>query len=94
MNMDKNQLTEKERKELELLDNPQIMSMGSATLWGNIFGSNPLNNKSKRKERVSELRTKNRMLELKLDPNKDWQKYYEIRKEEEKRFDERFKNVM
>jgi len=43
--------------------------------------------KERHKEKVTELKTKTRMSELGLNPNKDWQKYYEIRKEEEENFD-------
>lgn len=92
-----NPLTDKEIKELELLDNPAEQRMGNTTtgMWGFFQNSsNSLTNKSKRKERVAELRTKIRMFELKLDLSKDWQKYYEIRQEEEKRFDKRFKDVI
>jgi hypothetical protein len=92
----KKQLTEEERKELELLDNPAEQRMGNIAggLPAMLFGmGDPLTNKKKRKEKVVELRTKMRMFELDLDSNKDWQKYYEIREEEEKRFDERFKDI-
>lgn len=94
--MKKNQpLTEKERKELEELDNPNIEYFSPAggmfAILGTLFTSK--GNKGRRKERVVSIRTKIRINELGIDPNKDYQAYYEIVKEEEKRFDERFKNI-
>ncbi len=49
--------------------------------------------KKRYKEKTIELKTKTRMLELGLNSNKDYQKYYKIIREEEERFDERFKNI-
>ncbi|HOX61209.1 MAG TPA: hypothetical protein PLV72_04390 [Candidatus Magasanikbacteria bacterium] len=80
-------ITEAEKKELEFLDNPQVQLGTPASGAIAFLAFNTLN---KRKERVTELRTKLRMEELGLNENKDWQKFYEIRAEEEKRFDERF----
>ena len=82
-------LTEKERKELEVLDNPDVEWLIPPI--GGIFlilsrGSYIKN----RKKRVVNLRTKIRIEEEELDKNRDSQRYYEIRSEEEKRFDERF----
>ena len=39
------------------------------------------------KARTIELKTKNRIKELGLDKNEDWQKYYEIRNEEERKIE-------
>ncbi len=95
-----NPLTDEETKELETLDNPAEQRMGNITsltpyFFSKIFGGgDPLTNKSARRKRVVELRTKMKMFELDLDSNSDWQKYYDIRGEEEKRFDERFKNLV
>lgn len=80
-------LTEKEKKELEILDNPNVEFLSPS--YGPIIATF-LYSKNKRKERVIELRTKKRMEELGLHPKKDWQKYYKIRKEEEERFDKKF----
>ncbi len=86
-------LSEKRKKELEMLDNPEIQTLSSS--W-NPFGSflfgDKIGNLTKRKERVVELRIKMRLEELGLNANKDFQRYYQIREEEERRFDERFKN--
>ena len=41
--------------------------------------------KERHKKKTIELETKTRMLELGLNPNKDWQEYYKIRNEEEKK---------
>ena len=83
-------LTEKEKKELEMLDNPDIeyFSPASGGLFSSLINSNLAGN---RKERVVELRIKIRMEEAGLNENEDWQKYHEIQNEEENRFDERFK---
>jgi len=100
-------LTDKEKKELEVLDDPTKHQKFDffSILWysfllffnffgvGSFFGSNWPNSPTERKERVVKLRTKMKMYELDINPNVDYQKYYEVRKEEEKRFDERFKNV-
>ena len=40
--------------------------------------------KNRHRKKIIELKTRTRMSELGLDPYKDWQKYYEIREEEEK----------
>ena len=82
-------LTKKEKKELEELDNPEIEFLQSPTGLGGVFSN--LFKVSNRKERVVELKTKKRMGEAGLDENKDWQKYYEIQEEEEKRFDDKLK---
>lgn len=83
-------LSEKEIKELEMLDNPNVEYFSSASggIFSSLINSSSISN---RKERVVELRIKIRMEELGLDSNNDWQKYHEIQNEEEKRFDERFK---
>jgi len=83
--MDK--LTDQEKKELELLDNPEIKFLAPT-----IGAINPftVTNMSKRKERVVNLRTRQKMFEQGLDENKDWQKYYKIKEEEERCFDKRF----
>jgi len=88
-------LTDKEKKELELLDNPKEQRMPSFTGSFQIFTNflNPLISKARRKERVAELRTKMRMSELGLNEHNDWKRYYEIKEEEEKRFDDRFKDL-
>ena len=81
-------LTEKERKELELLDNPNVQFLSPAfggpllALFGK-YGN-------RRKARVVQLRTKMRMGKLGLDPKKDHQKYSQIIAQEEDRFDKRF----
>jgi hypothetical protein len=82
-------LTEKERKELEILDNPKIEFLSSPISAGplvKIFGKHGKN----RKDKVVELRTKMRIKELGIDPDRNWQRYYQIRREEEERFDKRF----
>ncbi len=95
-----NPLTEKEKKELEVLDNPAEQRMESITgsivpslLFG-FFKPDPIKNKSARKKRVVKLRIKMKAYELDIDTDKDWQEYYKIREEEEKRFDERFKDII
>ena len=93
-----NPLGEEEKKELELLDNPGEQRMGNTTvgIWGSFQNAGNLlasSNKSKRKERVIELRVKMRAYDLDLDIDKDWKDYDRIKTEEEKRFDERFKDV-
>lgn len=92
MKKNKQALSEEEKKELEILDNPDIEylspSGGIVSIVFDLF----FNSSSKRKEKVVNLRTKMRMSELGIDPSKEWQQYYKIREEEEKRFDERFKN--
>ena len=98
-------LTEKEKRELKIIDNPNIKfypwllaRIISLVIWGT-FGQRyfaPLKIRyaelKKRKDRVVKLRTKMRLQELQIDP-KDYQAYYKIVREEEKRFDERFKNI-
>jgi hypothetical protein len=92
-----NPLTEKEKKELELLDNPKEQRMGSIS--GIILPAvllsllDPLSNKAARKRKVVGLRVKMRAYELDLDVDNNWQEYYKTREEEEKRFDERFKHI-
>lgn len=88
----KEALSEKEKKELEILDNPDIKYLTPASGVVPIILDSFFNSLSKRKGRVVDLRTKMRINELGIDPDKDWQRYYKIREEEEKRFDERFKN--
>ena len=85
-------LSDKEKKELEMLDNPEIQALSSS--WNPIFSifADPISNLSKRKKRVVRLRIKTRLEELGLDAKKDFQRYYQIHEEEERRFDERFKN--
>lgn len=85
-------LSEKEKTELETLDNPEIKSFSSSFNPMASFLADNISNISRRKERVVNLRIKMRMDELGLDPNKDWQRYYAFQKEEEERFDKRFKN--
>jgi len=83
-------LTDKERQELEYLDNPEVdLSAPPVGLLGFMISGS----KNKRKERVVNLRTKLRMSEAGLDENKNWREYYNIRGEEEKRFDERFAEI-
>lgn len=86
-------LNDKEKDELVMLNNPNVkfFSSSSAPIISRFLGSGH-QNLSKRKERVVELKTKLRINELGLNPNKDWQEYYRIREEEERLFDERFKN--
>lgn len=81
-------LSEKEAKELEVLDNPQVEFLSSSI--GGVFSL--FFTKNKRKKRTIDLRIKLRMEEMGLDPKKDFGKYYELRAEEEKRYDERFGN--
>jgi len=83
-------LTEAENKELDYLDNPQV-ELGTPP--AGLIAYMATNSKKKRKDRVIELRTKKRMSEAGLNVDKNWQEYYKIRGEEEKRFDERFKEV-
>lgn len=80
-------LTDKEKKELEILDNPEIEFL-PPTMGAVIHIA--MTNMDKRKERVVNLRTRQKMFEQGLDEDKDWQKYYKIKKEEEERFDKRF----
>ena len=130
--MENEPLTEKEKKELEMLDNPNIKSITiekyrfippvivvlfsivmvfssflllipfdsssfsaniliiGLIIYGNIVYFKK-DNIIKRRERVVKLRTKMRLYELQIDSWKNRQKYHEIVKEEEKRFNERFK---
>ena len=90
--MKKNQpLNEKEKKELETLDNPNVKFMSPPTIMSIMIKF--FSAKRKRKKKVVNLRTRIKVNELGIDPNKNHQEYYKIVKEEEKRFDERFKNV-
>jgi hypothetical protein len=85
-------LTDAEKKELECLEDPRVEFMTPAGgVVAIAFEQLSSNSQNKRKDRVVELRAKLRMEELRLDEKKDWQKYYKIRAEEEKRFDEGFK---
>jgi hypothetical protein len=83
-------LSEKELKELKVLENPDVTTHSPVNLAGivisSVFGSS-----NKRKERVVELRTKLRTSDLGLDIDKDWKEYYKIRREEEENFDKKFK---
>ena len=88
----KQALSEKEKKELEILDNPDMKYLSPSGGIAPIILDSFFNSLSRRKEKVVDLRTKIRISELGIDPDKDWQQYYKIREEEEKRFDERFKN--
>jgi len=83
-------LTEEEKKELEMLDNPSVEFLSSSV--GGIFSSLFTSaNTGNRKSRVVELKIKIRMEESGFGEKKDWQKYYEIQREEEKKFDDKFK---
>ena len=88
--MEKNNspLTEEEKKELEVLDNPNIEYLGSpySPFVTSFF------NKKKRKKRIVKLRVKERLHELLIDPDVSYQKYYKILEEEEERFDKRFED--
>jgi hypothetical protein len=87
-----NGLSEKEQKELEQLDNPNIEFMGpTVSPLFSIFTSQKNYSLKARKERVIKLRVKMRLVELGLNPDNDFNEYYRIMEEEEKRFDERFK---
>lgn len=89
-------LSEKEKRELEELDNPNIKYFSPAggifAILGTFFTNK--NNKGRRKERVVNLRTRIRINELRIDPDKNYQEYYKIVKEEEERFDKKFKDNM
>ena len=65
----------KEEEELRLLEDPRYAAM--------------VNNK-KRRERIVELRTKARIEQLGIDPDSDWQKYYQIKQEEEESYNQKF----
>lgn len=83
-------LSEKERNELKVLDDPNIEHLVSPFGFiPLIFGSKI--GKSNNKKRVVELRTKMRMNKMGLDLKKNKEEYKKIKIEEEKRFDERFK---
>jgi hypothetical protein len=83
-------LTEKEKKELELLDNPdvQFLPSGWGAAFSNLFGGGGMKT---RKQRVVELRTKIRMEENRLDKKRDRKEYNRIQEEEENNFDDKFK---
>jgi len=85
-------LSEKEKEELAELDNPEVKSLSSA--WNPVFSifTDSISDLRKRKKRVVKLRTKMRLEELGLDADRDYQMYYQICGEEEKRFDKRFNN--
>jgi len=76
-------ITEKDRKELEMLDNPGVEFFSSSIggMFSNLFGSSNLKD---RKMKVIYLRTKIRMKELGLDKEKDSQKYQEINKKKKR----------
>lgn len=83
-------LTEKEKLELESLEDRNVQFMGSAL---NPVGTALIGNSrelSRRKERIVELRVKKRMEEEKIDPNEDFSAFYRIRAEEEKLVNEKF----
>ena len=86
-----NGLTDKEQKELELLENPQIEFTGSAL--SPIFSSF-INRASgsikKRKQRILELKMKE-LCESKELTISD-KEYWDIKEREEKRIEELFKN--
>jgi len=85
-------LSEKEKRELEILDNPNIKYLTPSGGFFSIILDSLFHSSSRRKERVVYLRTKIRINELGIDIKKERQRYYEIREEEQKRFDERFKD--
>lgn len=82
-------LTEYEENELKCLEDNKILYLNSPTGMGGVIGGlfSPQAN-PKKIERIAELRTKKRMFELKLNPDDNWQEYYKIRGEEEKRAEE------
>lgn len=79
-------LTNEERNkienELEMLENPDVENLSPA--MGALMAPF-LNRKSKKKKRIIELRTTLRMDELGLNEMKDWEKYHQIKEEEEER---------
>jgi hypothetical protein len=79
-------LSEKERNELRVLDDPNVkyLTMG---LFSLIFGSKIGRNKSRM--RVVKLRTKMRMIKKGLDPKKNAKEYKKIQTEESDRFNKR-----
>jgi hypothetical protein len=92
-------LTENEKKELDLLDNPEAKFTGASTgagLVAGIFSSS--GNQAARKKRVVNLRMKLRGEELNVVNPKnslqEFRKWYalkeEMQKQEEERFDKRF----
>lgn len=83
-------LTEKEKEELEVLENPNVQYFYSpaGTILSWLFGKK--SELKYRKKRIVELRTKMRTEELNFDPMKDREKYEEIKKKEEHRFDRKF----
>ncbi|MFA5128017.1 MAG: hypothetical protein WC457_03395 [Patescibacteria group bacterium] len=84
-------LTDAEKNELEYLENPQVQFLTPPT--SGVFGHFIVGDaQNKRKNRVVALRTKLRMEELGLNEQNDWQKYYDIKSEEEDRFDKKFAN--
>ena len=78
-----NGISAKETKELEILDNPSVQFTAPATAG--------LLLPNKRRDRVVKLRVKMRMAEEGLDEKTNWQRYYQLIQEEERRFDDRFK---
>ncbi|HBZ36595.1 MAG: hypothetical protein UV92_C0002G0003 [Parcubacteria group bacterium GW2011_GWA1_43_27] len=83
-----NGISAKETKELEILDNPSVQFTAPATAGLLLpFIMNP----NKRRDRVVKLRVKMRMAEEGLDEKTNWQRYYQLIQEEERRFDDRFK---
>lgn len=88
-------LTDEEAQELDMLDNPpdprvKFLAPSVGALGWLLF-SRKANSPKDRRDRVVELRTKMRMAELGQGPQKDFQEYYRIVGEEEKRFDQKFK---
>lgn len=86
------QLSDSEIKELESLENYeknpyQYLSPSTQPFFSglaNLFSNDPGKmSKEKRKERIVELKTLKRLYEEDKNPNDDFQRYYEIRKEEE-----------
>ena len=81
-------LTEKEKKKLEVLDNPDIEYLSPSSGMIPFMVASSIDS---RKNKVVKLRTKMRLYELQIDPDQNHQEYYKIVEEEEQRFNERFK---
>lgn len=81
-------LTKKEREEfLKILDNPKEKIEHFAPAFGPFaWAFQKEINESCKKEEIIELKTILRMLNQGLDPDKDYQQYYKIKQEEEKKF--------
>lgn len=80
-------LSKREEEELKVLEDPNVEYLSSSfgPIFSWLFGIK--SQLKSRKKRVVELRSKIRMEGSNLDPKKDQQKYKEIQREEDQRFD-------